>query len=87
MEDSELMALVYYHMGRLDEPVKKNVLELVKAVQEAERSSILDAVEVDMSLARAEELARLWAAGKMIGGDSHAVCLALLRELDRVRGA
>lgn len=36
MEDSELASLVYYHMGRLDEPEKTNVFELVKAVQKAE---------------------------------------------------
>jgi len=37
MEDSELASLVYRHMGRLDEPTRTKVFELVKAVQKAER--------------------------------------------------
>ena len=41
----------------------------------------------DIPFPEAERLARLWGAGKLVGGDSYAVCAALLRELDSIRAA
>lgn len=39
----------------------------------------------DMPIEQAEHLAKLWRDGKMIGGDVHEVCQALLREVERLR--
>lgn len=38
-----------------------------------------------LTVEQAESLARLWVEGKLIGGDAHAVCAALLREIDRLK--
>ena len=48
---------------------------------EGRLASILDASEDDMSLPRAEGLAALWTAGKLIGGDAHAAAVALYAAL------
>ena len=60
---------------------------LAEAAEETARAEILDAMDNDMPLERAEQLAGLWSAGKLIGGDAHAVAIALLRELRRIRVA
>lgn len=39
----------------------------------------------DMPLGQAESLAALWRDGKLIGGDPYEACLALLREVERLR--
>lgn len=38
-----------------------------------------------MRLDRALQIARLWARGKLIGGDAHEVCEALLAEVERLQ--
>lgn len=43
--------------------------------------------EIQMSAENAMHLARLWRADKMIGGDPHEVCLALLGEIERLWGS
>jgi len=57
MEDYELASLVHGYMGRLDEPTKTNVFQLVRAVQKAEREAcaaqeLLDACVEGLELLR-----------------------------------
>jgi len=69
------------------EPLSESWPGLERFAREVERlayAEVLDAVEEDMPLERAMQLAELWEGGKMIGGDAHSVALALLREVRRL---
>lgn len=55
---------------------------VAEAAAEAEREAILDALDDDMPIERAKQLASLWRAGKLIGGDAHAVAISLLNALE-----
>lgn len=51
------------------------------------RAENMPSDDFDMPLDQAIRLAGLWRSGKMIGGDSHACCVALLSGMEKMMAA
>ena len=78
-EPDELVQALLEHCAVIDMPNGDTLFLEDRDVQHVEAPS-----GDEMPLERAKNLAELWRAGKLIGGDPHAACIALLAELERL---
>ena len=78
-EPDELVQALLEHCAVIDMPNGDTLFLEDRDVQHVEAPS-----GAEMPLGQAKNLAELWRAGKIIAGDPHAACIALLAELERL---